>query len=75
MEITFKRNLPVDTDGEADFVNKLRGLVPDQILLSQLSFIRDPKAAYEMMKQEEQDSVDMFEYGHNLEDSEGEQIH
>ncbi|WP_164670955.1 phage portal protein [Virgibacillus doumboii] len=54
---TFKRNLPVDIEGEATTTAQLQGRVPEEKRLSLLSFIEDPKAAMEQM-QKEQDEID-----------------
>ncbi|MCJ0932934.1 phage portal protein [Virgibacillus halodenitrificans] len=52
---TFKRNLPVDVEGEAKTTSMLQGRVPEEKRLSLLSFIEDPKAALEEMQKEQDD--------------------
>lgn len=44
VEITFTHNLPKNVNDIADTVNKLRGLVSDETLLSQLPFVSDAQA-------------------------------
>ena len=60
IDITFSRNLPVDDSATADLVNKLRGIVSDETLLSQLSFIDN---ASDELERREQESSNKFELG------------
>jgi hypothetical protein len=43
VQITFNRSLPVNLQEEAAALTTLRGLVPDELLLRQVSFIDDPR--------------------------------
>lgn len=50
--MTFSRGLPVNDREQAQMVSWLQGIVPDDILLGQLSFIDDgPEAAKRMLEQ------------------------
>ncbi len=53
IEITFKRALPVNESEIAAMVANLDGLVPREILLAQVPFVQDPKAAMLLLQQEQ----------------------
>ncbi|GHU65410.1 hypothetical protein FACS1894184_01150 [Clostridia bacterium] len=48
VQIVFNRSLPVNLLEEAQALTAMRGLVPDELLLGQVSFVEDAKAAMEM---------------------------
>lgn len=52
IEITFIRNLPVNTTEVADMINKLRGLISNETLISQLPFVEDVTAELDKVAQE-----------------------
>ncbi len=56
INIKFSRALPVNETEIAQMVSELNGLVPDDVLLSLLPFIDDPKAAAEQMAKLKQES-------------------
>lgn len=56
VNIKFSRALPVNEAEVAQMVSELNGLIPDDILLSLLPFIDDPKAAAEQMKKAKQEA-------------------
>lgn len=58
--ITFIRNLPVNTIEVADMINKLRGLISNETLISQLSFVEDVAAELDRVAQENV-AVGMFD--------------
>ena len=64
-EPIFTRGLPKNVVELSGIVSQLSGLVPDEILLSLLPFIRDPKAAIEMLKQQREENMraQMEEFG------------
>ena len=67
VEITFTENLPVDISYIADTINKLRGIVSDETLISQLPFITDIEA--EMAKIEKQnEGLVLYDFGKVSED-------
>ena len=41
IEITFKRNIPVDNNSIISMINSLQGIVSDKTLLGQLDFINN----------------------------------
>ena len=53
VDVIFTTNLPVNEGEQAELVCKLRGMVDDQTLLSQLSFIRDPAEAAENARKQQ----------------------
>ena len=57
IDITFTRNLPTNELEIADLVNKLRGLVSDETLLSQLPFVDN--AQIELDKKAEENKFEM----------------
>lgn len=57
VEITFKRNLPVNTMELADMINKLRGLVSDETLINQLPFVEDVSKELERVAAEKDASA------------------
>lgn len=52
VEITFTRNLPIDSSDAADMVYKLNGIVSKKTLLTQLPFISDPEKELEQIEYE-----------------------
>ncbi len=56
IDITFTRNVPVDVEQLAEYINKLRGLVSDETLISWLPNIENP--AEEIAKRDKQDSFE-----------------
>ncbi len=50
VDVVFTLNMPIDEGEVLDRVTRLRGIVDDQTLLSQLWFIRDPAEALENIK-------------------------
>ncbi|MDR0397232.1 MAG: phage portal protein [Oscillospiraceae bacterium] len=50
VQIVFNRSLPSNLREEAEALSSLRGLVPDELLLDQVGFIEDAKAALRMRR-------------------------
>lgn len=61
IEIVFTRNLPANNTEVADMINKLRGMVSNETLISQLSFIED--VAVEKEKIAKESEFDTLEFG------------
>lgn len=57
VEISFSRSLPVNEAEIASTVMQLRDLVPDELLLKQIPFVDDPKAAMEMLRAQHEESA------------------
>lgn len=60
IDITFTRNLPANDSEVATMVSALEGIVSDETLLSQLSFIDNPQDEMERIKQEKEENVAAF---------------
>lgn len=58
--MTFTRNMPTNTTDLVDTVTKLKGMLSDQTLLSQLPFVEDVQNELELLKQQNQDSLNSF---------------
>lgn len=56
--LTFTRSLPLDLTSLADSISKLRGVVSNKTLMSQLDFVTDVKLEQEQMDKERQDEMD-----------------
>ena len=55
----FRRNLPSNIQEEADAVNSLHGRISDETLFGMLSFVDDPQAEMERIKEERKGFVDL----------------
>ena len=55
IKITFSRNLPANDADAADMINKLTGIVSDETLLSQLSFVDDIQQEVERVKKQKEE--------------------
>ena len=53
--LTFTRSLPLDLTSLADSISKLRGIVSNKTLMSQLDFVTDVKLEQEQMDKERQE--------------------
>lgn len=53
VDVVFTVNLPVNQSETVDMVTRLRGMVDDQTLLSQLWFIKDPAEAVRNLRQQQ----------------------
>ncbi|ADE87489.1 portal protein [Deep-sea thermophilic phage D6E] len=69
----FKRNVPIDLSYVADYASKLNGIHSKHTLLSQIPYIDDVNYELELMRQEQEEQVnlDMF-VDHGLSDQESE---
>jgi len=65
VQMTFSRGLPVNDLEQAQMIAQLQGIVPDKVLLRQLSFVDDPATALVMLTQqrEEQAQRDGVRFG------------
>jgi hypothetical protein len=67
IDVVFTVNMPIDEGEIVDMVTRLRGIVDDQTLLSQLWFIRDPAEALEnIRKQNNQTKEDSGNEGRRI---------
>lgn len=60
IEISFKRNLPIDLADLANTLNMLRGIVSTETLLGQLPFIADVQNELDKVAQEKQANMDLY---------------
>lgn len=56
----FTRNLPVSLEKDAQFIATLKGIIPDEILFGQVSFIDDPKLVIEMMNEQKEKEITYY---------------
>jgi SPP1 family phage portal protein len=49
VQMTFSRGLPVNDVEQAQMISQLQGIVPDVVLLKQLSFVDDPEEAMALL--------------------------
>lgn len=56
--LTFTRSLPLDLTSLADSISKLRGVVSNKTLISQLDFVTDVRLEQEQMDKERQDEIE-----------------
>ena len=59
VQITFKRNMPMNLEDTVNMITKLKGIVSDQTLLAQLPFVED--STKEIEKMDEEMTVDLDE--------------
>ena len=62
IEMTFSRNLPQNLVETVDSVTKLKGIVSDMTLLSQLPFIEDPQDEISRLEEQSEGRVDLDDY-------------
>ena len=56
--LTFTRSLPLDLTSLADSISKLRGVVSDKTLMSQLDFVTDVRLEQERIQEEKQNNLE-----------------
>ena len=56
--LTFTRSLPLDLTSLADSISKLRGVVSDKTLMSQLDFVTDVRLEQEQVQRERQNNLE-----------------
>ena len=56
--LTFTRSLPLDLTSLADSISKLRGVVSDKTLMSQLDFVTDVRLEQEQVEREKQNNLE-----------------
>jgi len=69
----FKRNIPIDLSYVADYASKLNGIHSKHTLLSQIPYIDDVNYELELMRQEQEEQVDLDMFAdHEWNDQESE---
>ena len=69
-QITFSRNLPSDLTQTVQIVNQLRGIVSQETLLTLLPFVQDVDEEMERVRQEKEESMELYNCG-GVNDDEG----
>ena len=62
IQITFKRNIPVDTNNIIAMVNALKGTVSDATLLAQIPFISDVNAELEALQAQKAENMSLYNF-------------
>lgn len=71
INISFTRNLPVNTQETIQLVNSLKGTVSDKTLLAQLPFIDDVESELEALQKQKQENMALFDFHtHTTDESE-----
>lgn len=63
INIEFKRNIPEDITTGVDLITKLKGLVSDKTLLSQLNFVDDVNAELELLEEQKAANMSLYSFG------------
>ena len=63
INIEFKRNIPEDITTGVDLITKLKGIVSDKTLLSQLNFVDDVNAELEQLEEEKAANMSLYSFG------------
>lgn len=63
INIEFKRNIPEDITTGVDLITKLKGLVSDKTLLSQLNFVDDVNAELERLEEQKAANMSLYSFG------------
>ena len=63
IQISFKRNIPVDITATINMINSLKGTVSDATLLGQLDFISDVNAELEAVQEQKQTNMSLYSFG------------
>lgn len=66
VNIVFNRNLPVNNLETAQVINQLRGIVSNETLLSQLSFIKDVQEELEKVTAEKQANMELYAFNPSI---------
>lgn len=69
VEITFKRNIPVDNSTTINMINALKGTVSDATLISQLDFVSDVNAELEAVQEQKAANMALYSFGNDTEAS------
>lgn len=62
IQITFKRNIPVDTNNIIAMVNALKGTISDATLLAQIPFISDVNAELEALQAQKAENMSLYNF-------------
>ena len=73
INISFTRNLPINTTETIQLVNSLRGVVSEKTLIAQLPFIDDVQSEIKSLQQERAASMSLYSFG-TVEEEDEEEI-
>ena len=62
IQIDFKRNIPTDNSEIINIVNSLKGTVSDATLLAQLPFVDDVNAELELLEEQKQANMSLYDF-------------
>ena len=62
IQIDFKRNIPTDNSEIINIVNSLKGTVSDATLLAQLPFVEDVNAELELLEEQKQANMSLYDF-------------
>ena len=68
INISFTRNLPVNTQETVQLVNSLHGIVSDKTLLAQIPFVDDVESELEALQKQKEENMAMYSFGTVTED-------
>ena len=70
INISFTRNLPVNTQETVQLVNSLHGIVSDKTLLAQIPFVDDVECELEALQKQKEENMAIYSFGTVTEDDE-----
>ena len=63
VDIVFSRNLPEDIDEKVNLVSSLQNIVSNKTLLGQLSFISDPDKEIQLLNEQKEKAMELYDFG------------
>ena len=63
VDIVFSRNLPEDIDEKVNLVSSLQNIVSNKTLLGQLSFISDPDKEIQLLNEQKEKTMELYDFG------------
>lgn len=63
VDIVFSRNLPEDIDEKMNLVTSLQNIVSNKTLLGQLSFISDPDKEIQLLNEQKEKAMELYDFG------------
>ena len=63
VDIVFSRNLPEDIAEKVNLVSSLQNIVSNKTLLRQLSFISDPDKEIQLLNEQKEKAMELYDFG------------
>ena len=63
VDIVFSRNLPEDIAEKVNLVSSLQNIVSNKTLLGQLSFISDPDKEIQLLNEQKEKAMELYDFG------------